>query len=186
MTEPPADPYAPPPEGWTPPPPPQWGGQPPPGWGGPQPGWPGTPPPGWGGPQPGWPGTPPPRATPFSRDSVLAGLPLLLATFLSVSTGWALLFALLHHTIREDSPFQDFDPAPGTFLQENWPLVAALGLAAVALLAWVSFAILVRARRPEGIALLPYGLLGAIAGVPLGIVVAQLAGSIVNDLAFST
>lgn len=164
MTEPPGppDPYAPPPEGWTPPPAQQWGEQ------------------------PGWPGTPPQRTTPFTRDSVLAGLPLLLATFLTVTTAWALLFAFFDRVLRESPPFDDFDPAPGTFLQENWALVAALGLGAVALLAWASFAILVRARQPEGLALLPYGLLGAIAGVPLGIFVAQLAGDLVNDLAFST
>ena len=159
MTE-PRDPYAPPPEGWTPPQQ-QWGGGA---------GWPGA----------GWPGTPPPRATPFARDAVLAGLPLLLAAFLTASTAWAGLFTLLHRAIRGDDFFDDVAPEDTTFLEDWWPAVTMAILAVAAIGAWVSFAVLVRARRPDPITLLPYGLLGGLAGLVLGMPVVQLVGDAVR------
>jgi len=155
VTEPPTDPYAPPPEGWTPPPP-AWGGD-------------GS-----------WPGPPPPRTTPFTGDAVVAGLPLLLAAFLTATTGWGVLHALIWRAIASDEIFDDFEPVQRSFLDQWWPAVATGIVALLAVVAWISFAMLLRARKPEPITLLPYGILGALVGMVLGLPLVHLVGGLLR------
>lgn len=154
MTE-PTDPWAPPPEGWVP-----------------------------GGPGGQWPAAP--RQSPWSADVAAAGVPLAVAVFLTFTTGWWLLRAALHAAVEASAGAafsQEFVPAPRTFFQEHWEWVGTGGTALAAIAAWVAFALLRRARRPDGAALIPYGVLAAPLGLVGGFVLVDVVGAWLSELA---
>lgn len=92
-----------------------------------------------------------------------AGLPLGLASFLTVLNGWGVLFVQAENMDRE--PVEGYEPP---FFPEHRALVAAIGFALLTLLAWAWFVRLYRERRPAERELRPCWIVGVVLALALG------------------